>query len=245
MSGWIIVIGLIIGLTMGTLGGGGSILTVPALVYGLGFDAKAAITTSLVVVGATSLMATAQQARAGTVAWREGLIFGGAGMVTAVAGARVSEAIPAQVLLVGFAAVMVVSAVGMLRGRPEVAGRAAPSAAQSAGLGAAVGLVTGLLGAGGGFLIVPALVLVGGLPMKTAVGTSLLVITLNAVAGLAGRSDWSGIGWGPTAELACAAIVGALAGGAVAGRLPAEVLRKVFAGLVLVIAALQLWMELG
>ena len=180
-----LALSVLIGVSLGLLGGGGSILTTPILIYAIGLEPKEAIATSLLVVGITSLAGLVSHARAGNVAWRTGVIFGLAGMAGAYAGGFVAKWIPANVLLVLFALMMVATAIAMFRGRKAPAdGEKRTFAAWKIVLdGLVVGLVTGLVGAGGGFLVVPALALLGGLPMPVAVGTSLLVIAMKSFAG--------------------------------------------------------------
>ncbi len=229
-----LALSLLIGLSLGLLGGGGSILTVPILVYALGLDAKSAIATSLFVVGVTSIAAVVPHARAGRVRWRTGVIFGAAGMAGAYGAGLVAHFIPATILLVAFAVMMLVTAVAMMRG-----GRSAPEAAASAepkelpvakvlGEGLVVGAVTGLVGAGGGFLVVPALVLLGGVPMSTAVGTSLVVIAMKSFAGFAGYLGHVDVDWALAGLVSASAVVGSIGGGKLAGRVPQETLRRGF-----------------
>lgn len=234
-----IVLSLLIGLTLGLLGGGGSILTVPILVYAVGVEPKEAIATSLLVVGVTSLVAMLQHARAGNVDLRTGLLFGGAGMVGAYGGGLLAGLFSATALLLIFAAIMVATAVAMLRGRKEPEGRAAGGLPVARVLldGLVVGLVTGLVGAGGGFLVVPALALLGGLPMHRAVGTSLLVITLKSFAGLAGHVTHVDVDLSLAAVVTGAAVAGSFVGAALAPRVPAHRLRRGFAWFVLAMAA--------
>ncbi|SCL71115.1 hypothetical protein GA0070606_5619 [Micromonospora citrea] len=234
MSGGLaLTVGLavLIGISLGLLGGGGSILAVPLLVYVADLPAKEAIATSLLVVGVTSAVGVLPHARAGRIRWRTGLVFGVAGMAGAYAGGRLAEFVPAGVLLTGFALMMLATAVAMIRGRRAAAGRPAPHELPVLRVvldGVVVGLVTGLVGAGGGFLVVPALALLGGLPMPVAVGTSLVVIAMKSFAGLAGYLSSVGIDWGLAAAVTAAAVVGSLLGGRLAGRIPEEVLRKAF-----------------
>lgn len=232
---------LLIGVSLGLLGGGGSILTVPILVYALDVEPKSAIATSLLVVGVTSAAAMIPHARAGRVRFRTGIFFGLAGMVGAYLAGLVAHYIPAGVLMLAFAVMMLVTAVAMLRGRkkpsnqdspPEDSPRELPLAkVLLEGLG--VGAVTGLVGAGGGFLVVPALVLLGGLPMSTAVGTSLVVISMKSLAGLAGYLGHVAIDWKLAATVSAFAVLGSLLGGRLSGRIPAERLRKGFAWFVI------------
>lgn len=238
---------VLIGLTLGLLGGGGSILAVPLLVYVAGLPAKEAIATSLLVVGVTSAVAVLPHARLGRVRWRTGLIFGTAGMAGAYAGGRLAEFVPAAVLLTGFALMMIGTAVAMIRGRRSVPGRPRPEGLPLLRIiidGAVVGLVTGLIGAGGGFLVVPALVLLGGLPMSAAVGTSLVVIAMKSFAGLAGYLASVSVDWTLATAVTVAAVLGSLAGGRLAGRIPEEALRKAFGWFVVVMGTFVLVQQL-
>lgn len=242
------LLALPVGIALGLLGGGGSILTVPLLVYVLGVEAKSAIATSLLVVGITASAALVLHARAKRVQWRTGLIFGAAGMVGAYLAGRVAEAIPGVVLLVAFGVMMLVTAVAMLRGRstPAVASTSARLPIVKVLLeGLAVGGVTGLVGAGGGFLVVPALVLLGGVPMHVAVGTSLVVVAMKSFAGLAGYLGHATIDWPLAAVVSTAAVVGSLVGATWAARIPQRVLRRGFAIFVLVMAVLMLGGEIA
>jgi uncharacterized membrane protein YfcA len=182
-----VALAVLVGIALGLLGGGGSILTVPLLAYVAGMDAKQAIATSLLVVGVTSAVGAISHARAGRVQWRTGLVFGVAGMVGAFAGGLLSRFIPGSVLLIGFAVMMIATAIAMLRGRKDIAasdGAHRTPVVKVIAEGLIVGLVTGLVGAGGGFLVVPALALLGGLPMPIAVGTSLVRVASFSWLGL-------------------------------------------------------------
>jgi uncharacterized membrane protein YfcA len=232
-----------IGLALGLLGGGGSILTVPILVYGLGLEAKPAIATSLLVVGVTSSAALATYARKGLVDYRTGLLFGGAGMIGAYAGGRLAWFIPGAMLLVGFSIMMFATAIAMLRGCNDLtstaaAERSAPAIPVTRVIvhGSTVGVLTGLVGAGGGFLIVPALVLLGGMPMRTAVATSLLVIALKSFAGFAGYIGHVAVNWKLAGLVAAAAVAGSLAGSLLSRRVPQSMLRRFFAWFVMAMA---------
>jgi hypothetical protein len=232
-----------IGVSLGLLGGGGSILAVPLFVYVAGMPAKEAIATSLLVVGATSVAGVLPHARSGRVRWRTGLIFGVAGMTGAYAGGRLAEFIPGAVLLTGFGLMMLVTATAMIIGRKGSADRPVPHELPILRVvvdGVVVGLVTGLVGAGGGFLVVPALALLGGLPMSVAVGTSLLVIAMKSFAGLAGYLSSVHINWGVAAAVSAAAILGTLAGSRLAGRVHEDVLRKAFGWFVVVMGVFVL-----
>lgn len=236
-----VTLALAVGVSLGLLGGGGSILAVPLLVYVGGLDPHAATAGSLLVVGVTSGVGLVSHARAGRVRWRTGLLLGAAGMAGAFGGGRLSALVPGPVLLGAFALMMLAAAVGMLRGRRGGGTGAEELRVPTAiGLGAVVGVVTGFVGAGGGFVVVPTLVLVAGLPMTAAIGTSLLVITLQSAAGLAGHLAGTSLPWPLIAAVTASAVLGSLAGSRLAGRIPADRLRRAFAGLVLVIAALVL-----
>jgi len=235
----VLALSLVIGLSLGVLGGGGSILTVPILIYVAGFGPKEAIAASLFVVGVTSAVSVVSHARRGRVRWRTGLLFGAAGMAGAFVGGLLGGHIPGQILLIAFAVMMVATSVAMLRGRKKKGDGGAAPVKHELPLGrvlldgAVVGLITGLVGAGGGFLVVPALALLGGLPMAAAVGTSLVVIAMKSFAGLAGYLTSVQLDWGLVLAVTAAAIGGTLVGSRIAGRIPEDALRKAFGWFVL------------
>ncbi|WP_299561140.1 sulfite exporter TauE/SafE family protein [uncultured Mycolicibacterium sp.] len=242
-----VALAVLVGISLGLLGGGGSILTVPLLAYVAGMDAKQAIATSLLVVGVTSAVGSISHARAHRVQWRTGLVFGAAGMAGAYAGGLLGRFVPGPVLLVGFAVMMVATAVAMLRGRRTPAGAPPPARLPVAKVlveGLVVGVVTGLVGAGGGFLVVPALALLGGLPMPVAVGTSLIVIAMKSFAGLAGYLTGVRIDWGMAALVTAAAVAGSLLGARLTARVDPDALRRAFGWFVLVMASVIFAQEL-
>ncbi|MEV7543576.1 sulfite exporter TauE/SafE family protein [Streptomyces sp. NPDC089915] len=232
--------GAVIGLALGALGGGGSVLAVPALIYLLGFSPVEATTASLAVVTLTSAAALAAHARDGQVRWRTGLLFAAAGLGPAVLGGALAARIPAAVLTGGFAVVAALAAGSLLRTAPPAA--AAPSGpGRAAAAGAGLGAVTGVLGVGGGFLAVPALVGVVGVRMRAATATSLLVITVNSLAALATRAGKvPGLDWGVVAPFAGAAVLGAWDGKRLAARASAAGLQRAFALVLLAVAAFML-----
>lgn len=255
-----IPIGLLIGLSLGALGGGGSILTVPALVYLLGQDTRSATTGSLLIVGVTALAGLAAHAREARVRVAQGLVFGVLGIAGSWVGSRLSASVPPNVLLAAFSALMlVVAAVMYTRNRgarhtPADARAAAditrqpvltlapwscdcPRAVRVLVTATAVGLLTGFFGVGGGFAVVPALVLALGFAMPVAVGTSLLVIAVNSASALLARAgqgmhlDWVLLG-----TFTLAAIVGSVLGGRVASRVPPRTLSRAFTVLLVLVA---------
>ena len=235
---------VLVGLTLGLLGGGGSILAVPLLVYVAGVGTKEAIATSLLMVGVTSVISVLMHARAGHVQWRSGLLFGGAGMAGAYLGGVLSYFIPAAVLLISFSLMMIATAVAMIKGRRAVAGAAGSMPVVKAVLiGLVVGLLTGTIGAGGGFLVVPALTLLGGLSMPVAVGTSLLVISMNSAAGLAGHLSTMTIDWPLACTFTAAAVLGSLIGAQLTRRINPSTLRQGFGWFVLLTASVILAQE--
>ncbi|WP_395297772.1 sulfite exporter TauE/SafE family protein [Kitasatospora hibisci] len=231
--------GAVVGLVLGGLGGGGGILAVPALIYLLGLSPAAATTAGLMIVLATSVSAIVAHARAGNIRWRVALAFAAAGLVPAALAGAAAARLPQSLLTAAFALVAALAAIRMLRParqREAVTARPARAAATGAGLGA----VTGLLGVGGGFLAVPALVTAVGLPMEAAVGTSLPVIAVNASASLATRGGaGSGLDWAVIAPFTAAAVLGAWDGKRLAGRFSGSTLQRVFAGLLLAVAAVM------
>ncbi|MDJ1372604.1 sulfite exporter TauE/SafE family protein [Gulosibacter molinativorax] len=241
----------LVGVSLGLLGGGGSILTVPILTYVLGMDPREAIAASLFIVGVTSLVGMISHARAGRVRWRTGLIFGLAGMAGAFAGGVIGGYIPGAILMILFAVMMIVTATAMIRGRKTKATQPGdePAEHKPAVLrilldGFGVGIATGLVGAGGGFLVVPALNLLGGLPMAIAIGTSLLVIAMKSFAGLGGYLLSTQVQWPIVLAFTGIAILGSFVGVALAGRIPEKALRKAFGIFVLVMGAFVLFQEL-
>ncbi|HZA11335.1 sulfite exporter TauE/SafE family protein, partial [Mycobacterium sp.] len=210
-----------------------------------GLDAKQAITTSLLVVGVTAAVGATTHARAGRVQWRTAALFGSAAMAGAYSGGLLAHFIPATALMIAFAAVMIAAAIAMLRGRRNTA---APMVGhlpmvKMAILGAGVGMLSGLVGAGGGFLLVPALALLGGLSMPAAVGTSLVIISMQSFAGLAGHLASQHIDWRLAGMVTAAAVIGSLIGGRLTVIVDPNTLRQLFGWFVLLMASVILAQE--
>ncbi|MEV7689524.1 sulfite exporter TauE/SafE family protein [Streptomyces bungoensis] len=235
-----LVAGAVIGLALGGLGGGGSVLAVPALIYLLHFTPAEATTASLVIVTLTSVTALVGHAREGNVAWRTGLLFAAAGIVPAMLAGAASGHLPQTLLTVAFAVIAALAALRMLRpARTPPSGTVHTGKAGAAGAG--LGAVTGFLGVGGGFLAVPALVSVLGLAMRAAVGTSLLVITINSLAALGARAGTGmRLDWAVVAPFTAAAILGAWDGKRLAKKIKGRTLQRLFAYVLLAVAAFML-----
>ena len=271
-------LGILLGMALGALGGGGSILAVPALVYVVGLEPKSAVTTSLVVVGVAALGGMIGHWRGGRVRMAAGLWFGIAGIAGSLLGSRLNRAVDPTVLLIAFSGLMLVAAWRMwASARPkdqdpmvhqstdgqeseEVVGHKRPltgstnartSASTARGragrgtvwvvasfvvAGTAVGFMTGFFGVGGGFIIVPTLVLMLGFDMPEAVGTSLLIIAINSAVALSSRLATTGVDWRVAVPFTVAALAGALIGNRVADRLPSSDLIRWFAALLVVVA---------
>ncbi len=238
-------LGLLIGLTLGLLGGGGSILTVPMLVYLVGQTPQAAVTASLVIVGVNSAAGVLLHRAQGAVNWRIAFIFGGVGMAFAYCAANFSKFFPSEALMIAFALLMLVVGALMLRGRAALKTQTDLCWRKVLFGGAAVGALTGFLGVGGGFLIVPTLVMLVGLPMKQAVGTSLVVIVMNSAAGLLGHLGETALDVGMIAVFVGAGMVGTYLGVRLAKRLKAEHLRQAFALFVIGLAIVLLIDNVG
>ena len=238
MEAWLIdtLLGFAIGLVLGFLGGGGSILTVPALVYIVGQNPQAAVTASLIIVGANATLGASFHQRQGTLNWRIALIFGGVGMVTAYLAAGLSHLIPSTVLMVLFALLMTVVGGFMILSKPpqneDHAMRGLPTIIAA---GAGVGVLTGFLGVGGGFLIVPALVMLVNLPIRQAVGTSLIVIAMNSLAGLLGHLSTATFDMVVIGIFVVAGFVGAFAGARLSRVIKPDHLRASFAVFVVIL----------
>jgi uncharacterized protein len=231
----LVAVGLGIGVMLGTLGGGGAIVTAPLLVYVFGVGLHEATGLSLVVVLVAALTGLLGHARAGRVRWAPGVAFGVTGIVGAVVGSWLAARVPDAVLAGGFAVLLLVAGLAMWRGPVKGSGSARPL--WLIGLVAVVtGLIVGFFGVGGGFVVVPALVLFLGFPMPVAAGTGLLVIAIDATAALGVRGT-QGLDVSMAVPLALAAVVGSLIGSRWAGRVPAERLQRSFAVLMLIVAA--------
>lgn len=241
---------LAIGLSLGLLGSGGSILTVPVLVYLFGQDEKVAIAGSLAVVGSIALAAAIPYTLRRDVDWRNVLWFGIPGMFGTYAGAWVANFISGVAQLALFAAVMLLAAIMMLRRPPHVDpddSHRHPFKIVADGLG--VGALTGIVGVGGGFLIVPALVLLGGMGMRAAVGTSLVIIAMKSGSGFVkyldvlDRFDLT-LDWQVLGIVTAAGILGTFAGNLLSGKIPQSALRRIFAIFLLLMGAWILWRTL-
>jgi len=223
-----------IGVSLGLLGSGGSILTVPVLVYLLGQDEKVAIAGSLFIVGSIAAAGSLQFLRAGLIQWRSVVVFGVPGMVGTWLGAYLAGWIPGVTQLALFAVVMLLASGLMLRPPDLEKAASAPRALWKIAVdGLVVGVLTGLVGVGGGFLIVPALVLLGGLGMHQAVATSLVVIALKSFSGFYKYMDVLEaqnleLDWHTLLLVASLGIAGSFAGSHLAKRLPQDKLRTVF-----------------
>lgn len=233
---WALLGALLIGLSLGLMGSGGSIITVPVLTFLVGQDEKVAIAGSLGIVGAISLVAGIPYARSRLVDYRSVLFFGVPGMAGAYLGAGLSQFVLGSTQLVVFAGLMLVAGGLMLRPLKETE----PSNTKPHGVlkilleGFVVGVVTGFVGVGGGFLIVPALVLLGGLPIHRAVGTSLFIIALKSFTGFYKYLDvledlGLTLDWNIITTFTLLGIVGSFVGKALSTRLPQDVLKRSFA----------------
>ncbi|MBI3651390.1 MAG: sulfite exporter TauE/SafE family protein [Acidobacteria bacterium] len=234
-----IILSACIGISLGLMGGGGSILTVPMLVYVVGVEPHQAVAMSLAIVGATSLIGTWMHHQHGVVDWKVGTRFGAWGILGAAFGSKLTPLLSPAALLLSFAALMLVVALLMIV--KKQLGEETLSATRGgfwktmlAGL--SVGLLTGFLGVGGGFLVVPALLFFGGLTMKDAIGTSLLVITINSAAALVGHWSQARFDLRMTALLTVVAVLGAFAGTSLSHKVSPASLRKAFAVFVIVVA---------
>jgi len=241
-------LGLLIGVSLGALGGGGSILTVPALVYVIGENPRNATSASLVIVGVTALTGTIGYARSRRVRWGPGLVFGVVGIGGSLLGSEFNKLVNPTVLLLAFAGLMLLAAGAMLQRSAQPSSQQ-PSAPRGAGdgltakrlvgvaaVGTVVGFMTGFFGVGGGFVMVPSLVLALGFGMPEAVGTSLLVIALNSVVALAARGGVTAVDWRVVIPFTAAAMAGSVVGGGLAARVPASALERIFAGLLVLVS---------
>lgn len=234
-----VAFGVLIGILLGLVGGGGSILTVPILVYIVGLSPHDATATSLVIVGATALSSVLPHMQEGRVQWRTALLFGAAGIAGAFFGAWVNRQVSGSVMLLLFGVLMLVVAARMALGSSAAlttAQRSSPHVLVIPLAGLAVGVLTGFFGVGGGFVIVPALVLWLGLPMRVAVGTSLVIIAINSLAGAVAHRDDGEFNWMVALFFIAGGLLGGQLGARAVGRVNEKILKRGFAGLMVSIA---------
>jgi len=225
---------VLIGLSLGLTGAGGSILTLPVLVYLAGVSPRDAVPLSLFIVGAVALIGALQRARAGEIHWPAVLWFALSGMAGAALGAVFTERVPQEALMVSFAILMVVVAWRMVATKPaETPEHSDCRPLRCLVAGGGVGILTGFLGVGGGFLLVPALLRFARLPMRAATGTSLALIAVNSAAGFTAHLGRTEVNWQLAGVFSAVAIGGVLVGGRLASKLPAARLRQGFAGITL------------
>ena len=244
---------IIIGLLLGLLGGGGSILTVPMLVYLLKVDPKTAITTAFVVVGSSSLIALIPHAKRSAVCWKSGLSFGLSGMLGAFSGGRLATYFANDVLMLFFGLICLLTGALMVRGNKSqpitnpilsVCPLKLPLLKLLVN-GFLVGGLTGIVGIGGGFMIVPALTMLVGLTLQGAIGTSLLIIAMNSAAGLIGYSNQVSLNPELTALVTSGTLLGSLFGGYLSNYLPAHTLKRSFGFLVILVALYVLYQTIN
>jgi uncharacterized membrane protein YfcA len=226
----------LVGLSLGALGSGGSIITIPLLVYVAGVPADKAVGMSLVIVGTTSLMGAVLHMRNGNVAWKPSLLFALTGTVGAYLGAYGTHLVSSRGLMLLFAVIMMIVGIRMWQTTGKAQKCGTFNAARCLSIGFAVGLLTGFLGIGGGFLIVPALVLFAGLDSRMAAGTSLAVIVLNSVTGIIGHLRFESFDWRLLGGFLTFALGGMVLGTMVANSLAEYRLRRLFACTVLILA---------
>jgi uncharacterized protein len=233
----------LIGVSLGLTGAGGSVITLPVLVYLAGIPPKEAVGMSLLVVGAAALVGSIQRIRAGEFHWKAALMFAVAGMIGATGGARFTPLVSDTVLMLVFGLLMLAVGAHLLFNPNEESTPPTedchPVRCLSAGLG--IGILTGFIGVGGGFLLMPALVKFARLPMRVATGTSLAIISFNSTAGFISHLGEAPTRWGLALLFSGIAIVGVFIGSASASRLPVAHLRRIFAFVVLTTGCYVLW----
>lgn len=231
-----------IGLSLGLIGGGGSIITVPVLVYVAGLPVREAVALSLAVVGTTAAVDAVFQAKDGNVHGQAALMYGGAGM----AGATLGPLVPAPVLLLLFAVLMIAVGLRMARGgsAEDVPAQTECTAWKCVLAGLVIGILTGFLGVGGGFLLVPALLRFAKMPMPLAIGTSLVIIAVNSLAGFAAHLADVRSGMTLAAAFTLAALLGLFGGMALGKRMKPQGLKTLFGGLSLAVTAYLIVMNL-
>ncbi len=243
-----LVLALFVGITVGVLGGGGSVLSVPLLAFVAGMSAKQAIAMAHLVVGMTSVLTAIPYARASRIQWRTGTVLGGVGFVGAYVGGLLARFVGGTILLIGFASVVIATGLAMLR---RCDGAAIGNERQPLPMvmvifgGLGIGVVSGLVGAGGGLFVLPFLVLVGGITMPLAVGTSLIVVATNSFAGLAGYLASVHIDLKVAAAITAVTVIGGQVGARMHTRVDPNMLRKAFGWLALAVSAIIFGREIN
>jgi uncharacterized protein len=227
----------LIGLALGALGGGGSIITTPVLVYVAHIPPDRAVGMSLFIVGATSLVGAILHLRRGNIAHLPVALFSVTGMVGSFLGASATHLVSSRTLMLVFASIMIIVGVAMWRGPNAYRESGRANSTTCLAVGFAIGLLTGFIGVGGGFLIVPALVLFAGIDCRKAMGTSLAVITFNSTTGLLGQLRFVRFEWGLVWGFLALAIAGMIVGIRIAKKLPDSQLRRLFAVTVMFLGA--------
>lgn len=231
----------LIGLGLGLLGGGGAVLMVPLLVYGLSLSAADAVPTSLALVGVASLIGAILHARQGRIDYKAALSFGAAGMLGALTGAQFTPWFTSSQLLLTLAGLMLLIAIMMLLRKERQIEDCHQHIAKTLAVGLLVGVLTGFIGVGGGFMVVPALGIFACMPLKKAVGSSLLVTAMNSAAGLVGHWEAMPLPINTMLSLAATVVFGTVVGASLLGKLPVAWLRRAFAFVVLLVAVFLLW----
>ncbi|MBC9958293.1 sulfite exporter TauE/SafE family protein [Yimella sp. cx-51] len=234
------VLGLVVGIVTGAVGAGGSILTIPALMYLLGQSPRAAAIGSLIIVGVSSIVGVVQHDRGGRVRWKDGLTFSAIGAITAVVGAQAAGLVSDWAATVSFAVLLLLASAALVNTAGVEADRRRPGWMVIA-VAALAGLLTGFFGVGGGFVVVPALILVLGFSAADAVGTSLLVIALNSFVALVFRlGHTDGVDWPVIVAFGLTASIGGAFGSRITARLDPKVLTNCLAVVLTVIASAML-----
>ncbi len=237
---------LLIGISLGALGSGGSIVTLPILVYVAGVAPKSAVGMSMAIVGGTSFLGCYFHWRCGNFRARPAVVFGATGVVGAYVGSTGTHLVSSPVLMLLFSILMLVVGVRMIACRPSaIAPDGECQLKRCIPAGFAVGVVTGFLGVGGGFLIVPALVWFAGIDVRRAIGTSLAIIAANSASGLAGQLRYAQWDWSLTGEILLCSLVGMGFGIVIARRCPERGLRKAFAVAVIGVGTTIAWQVLS
>ena len=243
-----VLCGSLVGFTLGLIGGGGSIMATPLLLYVVGLAPHVAIGTGALAVSVNAFVNFAGHARAGNVRWRSAIVFALAGVAGAAIGSTLGKSFDGKRLLSLFALLMIVVGVSMLRRKPVqaaagVGGDSTPNILKIVATALAVGTVSGFFGIGGGFLIVPGLLFSTGMPMLFAVGSSLLAVGTFGLTTAVNYAMSGLVDWPVVAEYICGGIAGGFAGMALAMRLAPRkaLLNQVFAGFIFVVAAYMLY----
>lgn len=228
--------GVLIGAILGLIGAGGAMITIPLLIYGFGFTPSAATTAALAIIFITAVAALVHRARLGEILYKEGLVIWSLGLITNLGASLIAHKLPDRAIETGVAVVLAAAGISMSR-KADTRAHTRISNSKLVGLSLLIGSLTGFFGVGGGFVVIPVLVLAFGTPLSMAAGTSLFVIAINSITAFIGHfQSWSEVNWKVPAIITLAALFVAVISSRAHSKINQELLKKLFATLLIAVS---------